>query len=131
MSYEPVQLYDIAKQVSVNAYAPFSNFRVGAALLTEDGRVYSGVNIENSSFGATICAERTAFVKAISEGERVFTAIAIYAEGAESIPCGICRQFLYEFAPDITIITGESRDALNIRTLSELLPVAFKLEGGK
>lgn len=131
MSYEPVQLYDIAKQVSVNAYAPFSNFRVGAALLTEDGRVYSGVNIENSSFGATICAERTAFVKAISEGERVFTAIAIYAEGAESIPCGICRQFMYEFAPDITIITGESRDALNIRTLSELLPVAFKLEGGK
>ena len=131
MSYDPVQLYDIAKQVSVNAYAPFSKFQVGAALLTEDGRVYSGVNIENSSFGATICAERTAFVKAISEGERAFTAIAIYAEGAESIPCGICRQFMYEFAPDITIITGESRDALNIRTLSELLPVAFKLEGGK
>lgn len=131
MNYDPVQLYDIAKQVSVNAYAPFSKFQVGAALLTEDGRVYSGVNIENSSFGATICAERTAFVKAISEGERVFTAIAIYAEGAESIPCGICRQFMYEFAPDITIITGESRDALNLRTLSELLPVAFKLEGGK
>ena len=131
MNFQPSQLYDIAQKVSRNAYAPYSGFKVGAALLTEDGRVYSGVNIENSSYGATICAERTAFVKAISEGEKQFTAIAVYAEGEEAIPCGICRQFMYEFAPEIMVITGTSRDELNVRTLTELLPVGFSLKGGK
>ena len=131
MNFQPSQLYDIAQTVSRNAYAPYSGFKVGAALLTEDGRVYSGVNIENSSYGATICAERTAFVKAISEGEKQFTAIAVYAEGKEAIPCGICRQFMYEFAPEIMVITGTSRDELNVRTLTELLPVGFSLKGGK
>lgn len=131
MNFQPSQLYDIAQTVSRNAYAPYSGFKVGAALLTEDGRVYSGVNIENSSYGATICAERTAFVKAISEGEKQFTAIAVYAEGEEAIPCGICRQFMYEFAPEIMVITGTSRDELNVRTLAELLPVGFSLKGGK
>ncbi|MDD7016189.1 MAG: cytidine deaminase [Firmicutes bacterium] len=118
MNFQPSQLYDIAQTVSRNAYAPYSGFKVGAALLTEDGRVYSGVNIENSSYGATICAERTAFVKAISEGEKQFTAIAVYEEGEEAIPCGICRQFMYEFSPDIMFITGSSRDELNVRTLT-------------
>ena len=131
MNFQPSQLYDIAQTVSRNAYAPYSGFKVGAALLTEDGRVYSGVNIENSSYGATICAERTAFVKTISEGEKQFTAIAVYAEGEEAIPCGICRQFMYEFAPEIMVITGTSRDELNVRTLTELLPVGFSLKGGK
>ena len=131
MNFQPSQLYDIAQTVSRNAYAPYSGFKVGAALLTEDGRVYSGVNIENSSYGATICADRTAFVKAISEGEKQFTAIAVYAEGEEAIPCGICRQFMYEFAPEIMVITGTSRDELNVRTLTELLPVGFSLKGGK
>ena len=131
MNFQPSQLYDIAQTVSRNAYAPYSGFKVGAALLKEDGRVYSGVNIENSSYGATICAERTAFVKAISEGEKQFTAIAVYAEGEEAIPCGICRQFMYEFAPEIMVITGTSRDELNVRTLTELLPVGFSLKGGK
>ena len=131
MNFQPSQLYDIAQTVSRNAYAPYSGFKVGVALLTEDGRVYSGVNIENSSYGATICAERTAFVKAISEGEKQFTAIAVYAEGEEAIPCGICRQFMYEFAPEIMVITGTSRDELNVRTLTELLPVGFSLKGGK
>ena len=131
MNFQPSQLYDIAQTVSRNAYAPYSGFKVGAALLTEDGRVYSGVNIENSSYGATICAERTAFVKAISEGEKQFTAIAVYAEGEEAIPCGICRQFMYEFAPEIMVITGTSRDELNVRTLTELMPVGFSLKGGK
>ena len=131
MNFQPSQLYDIAQTVSRNAYAPYSGFKVGAALLTEDGRVYSGVNIENSSYGATICAERTAFVKVISEGEKQFTAIAVYAEGEEAIPCGICRQFMYEFAPEIMVITGTSRDELNVRTLTELLPVGFSLKGGK
>ncbi|MDO4392839.1 MAG: cytidine deaminase [Bacillota bacterium] len=129
MNFQPEQLYDIAKTVSVNAYAPYSKFKVGAALLTEDGRVYSGVNIENSSYGATICAERTAFVKAISEGEKHFTAIAVYAEGEEAIPCGICRQFMYEFAPELMIITGKTREEINVRSLNELLPVGFSLKG--
>lgn len=130
-SLAAIQLYEQAMWASDNAYAPFSKFKVGAALLAESGEVYTGVNIENSSFGATICAERTAFVKALSEGERKFIAIAVYADGVESIPCGICRQFMYEFAPDITIITGVNDGDLNIRTLSELLPIAFKLEGEK
>lgn len=126
-----VSLYDKAAKATVNAYAPFSGFRVGAALLAESGRVYSGVNVENSSYGATICAERTAFVKAISEGERRFVAIAI-ASGAEdpteALPCGICRQFMYEFAPDIYVITGKDRDHLNVRKLEALLPLGFVLD---
>lgn len=126
-----LSLYDMAAKATANAYAPFSGFRVGAALLAESGRVYSGVNVENSSYGATICAERTAFVKAISEGERRFVAIAIAAdaeEPTESLPCGICRQFMYEFAPDIYVITGKDRDHLNVRKLEELLPLGFVLD---
>ena len=80
------KLYDAAREAARNAYAPFSHFKVGAALLTEEGRIYTGVNIENSSYGATICAERTAFVKAVSEGERRFSAIAVSSEPEEAIP---------------------------------------------
>lgn len=125
------KLYDIAVSASENAYAPFSKFRVGAALLDSEGNVYTGVNIENSSYGATICAERTAFVKAISEGSRSFTAIAIAADGQEALPCGICRQFMFEFVPNIYIITGANRDELNVRTLEELLPLGFRLQEGR
>lgn len=122
------ELYEKALDVRENAYAPFSGFKVGAALLTEDGSIYTGVNIENSSFGATICAERTAFVKAISEGHRKFRAIAVTAGSEqESLPCGICRQFMYEFAPQIEIITGTDIDKLNMRTLEELMPLGFRL----
>ena len=126
-------LFDMAVKASANAYAPFSHFHVGAALLASSGRAYTGVNVENSSLGATICAERTAFVKAISEGERDFTAIAIAAKTAdgkiaESLPCGICRQFMYEFSPDIFIITGTDREKLDVRKLSDLLPLGFALE---
>lgn len=127
--YPAEKLYALADAARENAYVPFSGFSVGAALLTADGKVYTGVNVENSSYGATICAERTAFVKAISEGERAFTAIAVSAgDVQESLPCGICRQFMYEFAPDIKVITGTSADALAVRTLGELLPLGFKLE---
>ena len=122
------ELYMKALEVRENASTPFSNFNVGAALLTEDGSVYTGVNIENSSFGATICAERTAFVKAISEGHRSFKAIAVSAGSQqEALPCGICRQFMYEFAPDLEVITGTDIDALNVRSLQELLPLGFRL----
>lgn len=122
-------LYDMAEGARKNAYVPFSNFQVGAALLTKGGKVYTGVNVENSSYGATICAERTAFVKAISEGEREFTAIVVSAgKQQEALPCGICRQFMYEFAPELAVITGTDREQLNVRTLEELLPLGFRLE---
>ncbi len=127
------ELYRRAEQARINAYAPFSGFRVGAALLTKHGRIYTGVNVENSSYGATICAERTAFVKAISEGEREFEAIAISAGDQPSLPCGICRQFMYEFAPDITVVTGplpegSGEEELSKWTLQQLLPEGFVLE---
>ena len=121
------ELFRMAVKASENAYAPFSNFHVGAALLTEDGTVFTGVNIENSSYGATICAERTAMVKAISEGARNFESIAIAGNGGTSWPCGICRQFMYEFCPDIRVISGENEDELQVYTLKELLPEGFKL----
>ncbi|MBQ3662022.1 MAG: cytidine deaminase [Firmicutes bacterium] len=121
------ELFRMAVEASENAYAPFSNFHVGAALLTEDGKVFTGVNIENSSYGATICAERTAMVKAISEGARDFQSIAIAGNGGTSWPCGICRQFMYEFCPDIRVISGENEDELKVYTLKELLPEGFKL----
>ncbi len=121
------ELFRMAVEASENAYAPFSNFHVGAALLTEDGKVFTGVNIENSSYGATICAERTAMVKAISEGARDFQSIAIAGNGGTSWPCGICRQFMYEFCPEIRVISGENEDELQVYTLKELLPEGFKL----
>ena len=122
------ELYDIAEKARVNSYAPHSRFRVGAALLTSDGKVYTGVNVENSSYGATICAERTAFVKAISEGERDFEAIAVSAGDEPAVPCGICRQFMAEFGQDIRIITMSKTGELSVNTLRELLPEAFVLD---
>lgn len=122
------ELYRLADQVKKNAYAPFSHFQVGAALLTEAGNVYTGVNVENSSYGAAICAERTAFVKAISEGERRFRAIAVASSGGEALPCGICRQFMYEFCTDLVVITGKDEDSLRTQTLESLLPEGFRLE---
>lgn len=121
-------LYALAEAARENAYAPYSDFKVGAALLTKDGKVYTGVNVENASFGATLCAERAAFAKAISEGKREFAAIAV-AAGAEkeAIPCGICRQFMYELAPEIIVITGTDKDLLNTARLEDLLPLGFKL----
>ena len=113
-------LFELARAASDKAYAPFSHYKVGAALLTKGGKVYTGVNIENSSFGATICAER----------ERKFEAIAIYGSGSEAVPCGICRQFMFEFAPQIIVITADDPQQLHIRPLNVLLPEGFRLEGG-
>ena len=127
MQISDKELFRMAVKASENAYAPFSNFHVGAALLAKDGTIHTGVNIENSSYGATICAERTAMVKAISEGCREFDSIAIAGNGGTSWPCGICRQFMYEFCPDIRVISGEGEDDLKVYTLKELLPEGFKL----
>lgn len=114
------------------AYAPYSHYQVGAALLTAQGRIYRGCNIENASYGATNCAERTAFFKALSEGERQFLAIAIAGglEGKEisdyAYPCGICRQVMQEFCgPDFQVIVGKSKEDYRLMTLKELLPFGF------
>ncbi len=123
------QLLDKAKEVMNNAYAPYSNFKVGAAILTESGDVYTGCNIENASYGATICAERTAAVKAVSEGHRRFLKIAIVSmEGTYTYPCGMCRQFLSEFmAEDGMVIVEDSIEGIKEIAFKELLPLSFSL----
>lgn len=123
-----VELYKLARKSAKNAYAPFSGFKVGAAILTTGGDVFTGVNVENSSYGATICAERVACTKAVSEGFREFEAIAIATYGGvEAIPCGMCRQFLFEFAPKLRVITGKNEDEIEVSNLDELLPKGFRL----
>ena len=123
------ELIALAHQAMKNAYTPYSKFNVGACLLSKDGRTFTGCNIENASYGGTNCAERTALFKAISEGAREFTIIAIATEKALAWPCGICRQVLNEFAPDLRIITvcGEQRGE---KTLPQLLPLAFGPNNG-
>lgn len=106
----------IAKEASKNAHAPFSKFKVGAAVYCKDGSIFTGCNIENSSYGATICAERTAFVKAISEGHKDMEVLAV-----TEWPCGICRQFMYEFNPNLIVLCKGER-----KTLKELLPEGFR-----
>lgn len=122
------KLYRIANDVKENAYAPYSGFRVGAALLTRSGKVYTGVNVENASYGATLCAERGAVAKAVSEGEREFRVLAIASSAGEAMPCGICRQVLMEFEPELRVITGKDEEHLESYSLQELLPGAFSLQ---
>lgn len=124
---ENKELYRKAVEAMKNSYAPFSKFTVGAALLTKEGKFFTGVNVENSSYGATICAERTAYVKAVSEGYREFDRIAIVCNEGAAWPCGICRQFMYEFGSDLIVITGDDEENLRMMTLQELLPEGFKL----
>lgn len=127
------ELFELAKEATKNAYAPYSEFKVGAALLTKDGNVFTGVNIENSSYPAGICAERSAMASAISAGKRDFEKIAICAldvsnnKYTDAWPCGICRQFMYEFSPEMKVISGEDVDHIEEYTLAELLPKGFKL----
>ena len=106
------------------SYAPYSGYPVGAALLGMDGKVYTGCNVENAAYGNTLCAERTALCKAVSEGAHSFTAIAIASRGSAPFPCGACRQSLYEFAPNLRVMVtwdGNVREAI----LSDLLPEGF------
>jgi cytidine deaminase len=117
-----------AKRSRSNAYARFSNFKVGAALLGADGRIITGCNVENSSYGLTMCAERTALFKAVSEGIREYLAIAVYSETSPPTrPCGACRQVLYEFNPLMEIACANADGKIDKFTLSELLPEGFKL----
>lgn len=121
------ELFLMAKEASNNAYSPYSNIKVGAALLTKSGKIYTGVNVENSSYGATICAERTAFTKAISEGEREFIKIAIGGSIKNLVPCGMCRQFMAEFGTSIEIIYENEEGELVETTLAALFPNEFKI----
>ncbi len=118
------QLIDLAAQAREKAYAPYSHFKVGAALLTASGRVYTGCNIENVAFSPSVCAERTAIFKAVSEGERDFLAIAIVTSNGIP-PCGVCRQVMMEFAPNITVIIADLEGNHHTLTLHELFPNAF------
>ena len=108
-----------------NAYAPYSGYKVGACLLCEDGREFLGCNIENASYGATICAERAAVSAAVTQGAQCFTAIAIVGEKGDSWPCGICRQVLNEFSMDMRVIVGQKGGAFDVVPLKELLPHSF------
>lgn len=127
---EDSELVKLAKEAKERAYAPYSGFRVGAALVTNTGKIYTGVNIENASFGATNCAERTAVFKAVSDGENKITSIAIASDSKDYVfPCGICRQVLCEFADDhLKIICSSQNGGYRIYTLGELLPGAFRKE---
>lgn len=128
-----VDLVNAAIAASHNAYTPYSHYPVGAALRATDGRIFSGCNVENAAYPATICAERTALVKAVSEGVRTFDALAVLTETAGS-PCGVCRQMLYEFAPDLRVIIADMSGRVHhITTLRDLLPLGFgpsDLRGG-
>lgn len=115
----------MAEDMLEYAYAPYSNVRVGCVLLAEDGRYYTGVNVENASFGATICAERTAVTKAVSEGNTKFKTIFVTSNLEKTItPCGICRQFILEFAPNIEFVLGTS-EKFKSYSVDEMLPNAF------
>lgn len=128
-----IELIEAAARARKMSYSPYSGFAVGAALLCEDGSVFTGCNIENSAFSPTNCAERTAFFKAVSEGRRDFEKIAVVGGRADLAtpeyccpPCGVCRQVMKEFCkPDFEIIMAKSGDEYKIMTLSELLPASF------
>ncbi len=123
------ELLKAAGNAMKNAYAPYSGFKVGAALLCSDGTVFSGCNIENSSYGASNCAERTAIFKAVSEGHTDFEAIAIVSSGGgETFPCGICRQVMCEFSPDIKIILEDKNGVPKKYDFNEMLPNYFSLK---
>ncbi len=128
---ENKELLAFAVQAMEKSYSPYSDCKVGAALLTENGKVYTGTNIENAAFSPTVCAERVAFFKAISEGEKNFSKIAVVGGKNGEIngifaPCGVCRQVMREFCDDnFTIILGKSETDFEVTSLKDLLPLSF------
>jgi cytidine deaminase len=123
------KLVQTALSKRLQAYAPYSKFLVGAAVLTEDGSVFTGTNVENASYGLTICAERVAAAAAVAAGHRKLKAVAVATSGGAS-PCGACRQFLAEFGGNMTVVLVDANKPHTVKefTLSELLPEQFKLE---
>jgi cytidine deaminase len=128
------QLIRLASEARANSYSPYSHFRVGAALLAKNGKIYTGCNVESGSFTPTMCAERVALGNALSAGEKPgdFTAIAVVADNAQpTTPCGVCRQIVSEIAPGVSVIMAaapELGSGVLERTIEELLPYGFKLE---
>ena len=119
-------LLAFAREAQEKAYAPYSKFRVGAAVYTEEGEIFQGVNIENASYPATTCAEAAAVASAVSAGYRSITAVAVVGDSdAPTVPCGCCRQILAEFNPEMRVIMGAQGDDVTVATLDELLPDAF------
>ena len=129
MNFDRKALLRAAMEARKFAYAPFSHFYVGAALLSTDGRIFTGCNIENSAYSPTLCAERCAVAKAVSEGVKEFAAIAVVGpEDSETTPCGVCRQVLYEFCDEsLVVLCGGTDLHYTETTLGELLPKAFRL----
>jgi len=120
------ELLEAAKAARLRSIAPFSNFLVGAAIRTGEGKIYIGCNVESASYGLTVCAERVAIWKALSEGERHFTELAVVADtDTLTPPCGTCRQIIWEFAKNATIVLGNLRGETQIVSIRELLPRAF------
>ena len=126
---ENSELVKYAKIAMENAYVPYSNFRVGAAILTENDEIYTGCNIENAAFGCTNCAERTAIYKAVSEGKRKFKSIAIISDSDNfTYPCGICRQVMAELCSNIEVIVANNKGEFKVHKFSDILPYAFTNE---
>ena len=121
------ELIDLAVKTSENAYVPYSHFPIGAVLVTDEGKIYTGVNIENASFGLTNCGERTAIFKAVSEGERSFKELIIYGQTEKPVsPCGACRQVMAEFLePDLPVTLVAKDKSTVVMTVKELLPYSF------
>jgi cytidine deaminase len=117
-------LLEVAANSRKMSHSPYSRYKVGAALLAGSGNVYGGCNVENASYGLSFCAERTAYVKAVSEGESQFLAIAVVTDNGGS-PCGACRQFMAEFGLDTIVILSDKKGNHNLTTVGELLPDAF------
>ena len=123
---ESNQLLSAARSARENAHAPYSNFRVGAALRAKSGQIYTGCNVENSTYGLTVCAERVAIFKAISEGERGFDAIAVVTDTEQlTPPCGACRQIIWEFCGNIPVILGNLKGESATHQMAELFPQPF------
>ncbi len=123
------KLLQSAREALQHSYSPYSRFRVGAALLTASGKIYSGCNIENSSFSLTICAERTALFKAVSEGETVFSKLLVVSDADDFItPCGACRQVISDLAVNVDIILTNARGEMQHKKIGDLLPLAFGQE---
>lgn len=119
-------LIKAAGQARENAHAPFSNFRVGAAVRATSGRIFTGCNVENASYGLTCCAERVAIFKAISEGERGFDAIAVVTDTEElTPPCGACRQIIWEFCGDVPVVIANLKGKMEVESAGKLLPRPF------
>ncbi len=126
MKHADEELIEAATAVRENAYAPFSDFRVGAALETDDGEVITGCNVESASYGLTVCAERVAIWKAISQGKRKIKHIAVVADTEElTPPCGVCRQIIWELGGDIPVILANLKGKTEVLQMKDLLPRAF------